>query len=101
MWRSFGLDVGTDSEPPCHCELEHQTRRGLPGLEGFTGWTTKEEARPVIKLSFQPSRGGGAQLGSAPELQKRKHPKDVVEAVVPWIRSQIKELGGQHVTPGI
>lgn len=46
------------------------------------------------RLSFQCSRGGAAQLGGAPGLQKGRHSKDVEEAVVPWMSGQIGELGG-------
>lgn len=74
-------------------EPQHQTRRGLPVTERFMGWTTKDEARPVRKLSFQPNRGGTAQLGGVLGLLKRSHPKDVEAAVVPWMRGQTGELG--------
>lgn len=78
----MGLDWELIQSLPAVGEPQHPTRRGFPVLERFPRWMNKEEARPVRKLSCQPSGGGRAQLGGAPALQQRRHPKDVARAVV-------------------
>lgn len=59
VWTSSELDVGADSEPLCHCEPQHQTKRGIlflgEGGGAVHGLINKEEATPVRKKSCQPS----------------------------------------------
>lgn len=88
----MGLDVGAKSEPVYHCEPQHQTKRDFSFL-GST-WADQQGGSQASKEEVLPARRVGKALLSAPlGLRKRRHPKDMEEAIVLWMRGQFGALG--------
>lgn len=58
-------------------------------------WADQQGGSQASEEEVLPARRGGkALLSAALGLQKRRHPKDVEEAIVLWMRGRFGALGG-------